>query len=185
MEGQPSVSLESRVAKVEGQLSQLVSTVESFINASDNWRNDITKALGKLTENISDKTRPNLGIMASWAAVVIAFIVAVGAPILAASRRDAERHDQGIRDLDTKLQREYSLMNENVETKVKNLNDLSKERHETAMKENDKVWDWIKWQAQSDLEELRQRRLKDAENKTSQLRNEILKSQEAAPVTKR
>lgn len=156
------MSLESRVAKVEGQLSQLVTTVTDFVSTSTSWRNDVSNAINRLTENISDRTRPNLGIMASWAAVVIAFIVAVGTPIQMNARRESDRHETALVAMDLKLQREYQLMDQKTAADVANLNAISKERHDTVMHENEKNWDWLKWQTQSDLQELRDRRLKDA-----------------------
>lgn len=152
-------SLDARVAKLEGQLSQLVSTVTDFIGASDNWRGEISNAIARLGENISERTRPNLGIMASWAAVVIAIISAVSLPMFANASKESSRHDQNIRDLDVKLQREYQLMSDKIVQAVENVNSRSMERHVEAIKETDRVWDWIKWQAQADLEELRTRRL--------------------------
>lgn len=155
-----SQSLESRVAKLEGQLSQLVATVTEFIGASEIWRNDISKTINKLGESLADKTRPNLGVMASWAGVVIAIIGAVALPMASNSSKESARHDVAIRDLDTKLQREYQLMSDKITQSVENVNSRSAERHLEAVKESDRNWEWIKWQTQAELEELRQRRLK-------------------------
>lgn len=153
-------SLDSRVAKLEGQLSQLVSTVTDFIGASDTWRGEISGAINRLGENISERTRPNLGIMASWAAVVLGIVSAVSVPMFANAAKESTRHDQSIRDLDAKLQREYQLMSDKIVQAVENVNSRSVERHVEAVKESDRNWDWIKWQTQADLEELRIRRNK-------------------------
>lgn len=168
MEGSPTVSLEARVAKLEGQLSQLVSTVTDFISASETWRKDISGAIGRVSEHVAERTRPNLSIMAAWAGIVLMIVAAIATPMQINGRRESDRHEKAIESLDTKLQREYQLMNDKTAQSVENLNGLSKERHETASKYTanvqtnvDKLWEWVNAQAQADMNELRQRRMRD------------------------
>lgn len=161
MSDRPSASMETRVAKLEGQLSQLVSTVSSFIDSSENWRGEISRSLGKLSENISEKTRPNLHTMAVWAAIVLSVIGMVSTPCAFFVIREMNRQDKVSENLDAKLQREFTLMQQNTIDRMESVNRSSQERHEVVSKRVDAMESWKSDQIRSDLDELRARRLKD------------------------
>lgn len=174
MEGQPSVqnSLESRVGKLEGQLSQLVTTVTDFVDKSESWRGSVSRDINKLTENISDRTRPNLSLYLSFAGlgvtVIVAFIALLG---FFFTREMARGHDDYIRQselgrqdykaLDDKLQREFQLMVNNAEQKYQEADKNSKERNENVKRDLDSLRGWQNSSDDADRTELRARRLKD------------------------
>lgn len=174
MEGQPSAqnSLESRVGKLEGQLSQLVTTVTDFVDRSENWRGSLSRDISKLSENISERTRPNLTLYVSFAAlavsVIIAFISLLGVFF---SREQTQVRDgvgkveQRSRDdyksLDDKLQREFALMQANAEQKYLEADRNSKERNENVNRDIATLRSWQNSVDDADRAELRSRRLKD------------------------
>lgn len=174
MEGQPSSqnSLESRVGKLEGQLSQLVTTVTDFVDKSEGWRSGLSRDINKLTENISDRTRPNLSLYLSFAGlgvtVIVAFIALLG---FFFTREMARGHDDYIRQselgrqdyiaLDNKLQREFQLMVSNAEQKYQEADKNSKERNENVKRDLDSLRSWQDSSDNADRDELRARRLKD------------------------
>lgn len=171
MEG-PQSSLESRVGKLEGQLSQLVTTVTDFVDKSEGWRSGLSRDINKLTENISDRTRPNLSLYLSFAGlgvtVIVAFIALLG---FFFTREMARGHDDYIRQselgrqdyiaLDNKLQREFQLMVNNAEQKYQEADKNSKERNENVKRDLDSLRSWQDSSDNADRDELRARRLKD------------------------
>lgn len=174
MEGQPSAqnSLESRVGKLEGQLSQLVTTVTDFVDKSENWRGSLSRDISKLSENISDRTRPNLTLYVSFAAlavsVIIAFISLLGVFFSREQtqvREGVAKVEQRARDdfkaLDDKLQREFQLMVNNAEQKYQDADKNSKERNENVNRDISTLRSWQNSVDDADRAELRARRLKD------------------------
>lgn len=169
--------LETRVAHIEGQISQLVTAIEQSAKISEqnartaeHWRENISAEIQNLGNRLTDKTAPNFGTMAAWAAVIVAVIFGISTPILSnmseTSKRDREDMHRMFSDLDIKLQREFSLSLETAKQGIANLNDLSKERHEQAVKLADRNLDRIHRledvrdaQADADMKELRERRM--------------------------
>lgn len=172
MTASPPSSLESRVGKLEGQLSQLVNTVTDFVDKSEGWRSNLSKDINKLNENISDRTRPNLTLYISFASlsvgVIFAFIALLG---FFFSREQAQARDtvakveqrgrDDFKSLDDKLQREFQLMVNNAEQKYQEADKNSKERNENVKRDLDALRTWQNSSDDADRSELRARRLKD------------------------
>lgn len=168
----PQNSMESRVGKLEGQLSQLVTTVTDFVDKSENWRGSLSRDISKLSENISDRTRPNLTLYVSFAAlavsVIIAFISLLGVFFSREQtqvREGVAKVEQRARDdfkaLDEKLQREFQLMVNNAEEKYQDADKNSKERNENVNRDISTLRSWQNSVDDADRAELRARRLKD------------------------
>lgn len=172
MDETPQNSMESRVGKLEGQLSQLVTTVTDFVDKSENWRGSLSRDISKLSENISDRTRPNLTLYVSFAAlavsVIIAFISLLGVFFSREQtqvREGVAKVEQRARDdfkaLDDKLQREFQLMVNNAEQKYQDADKNSKERNENVNRDISTLRSWQNSVDDADRAELRSRRLKD------------------------
>lgn len=168
----PQNSLESRVGKLEGQLSQLVTTVTDFVDKSENWRGSLSRDISKLSQNISDRTRPNLTLYVSFAAlavsVIIAFISLLGVFFSREQtqvRESVSKVEQRSRDdfkaLDDKLQREFQLMVNNAEQKYQDADKNSKERNDNVNRDISTLRSWQNSVDDADRAELRARRLKD------------------------
>ena len=154
--------LESRVAKLEGIVNQLADTVHDDIANSEKWRRSITSEIHELSE----KSAPNLSVMAAWAGVVIAFVVAAASPIGFFLMRDSQRHDKTLESLDTKLQREATLISQRTDEQIKGLKEGTDGRFNErlvlikALEDRvGRVQEFSSKQIQSDLDELRQRRM--------------------------
>lgn len=151
------------MARVEGQIEQLVSAVDGFTKASEHWREGVSKDIKALSSRIADSTRPN----AAWAGVVISFIMAVATPVAFFVIREMNRSEANIVALDVKLQREQQLIEQKLTQEVANVDRASRERHESAKvlidMDRDRLIRLEHWQdewLQAELQELRQRRQK-------------------------
>lgn len=162
----------SKVAALEGEFRQHVSAVNAFVEATSRWQHDFSKSTEEWRRELSDKidglnrdTRPNFGLMAQWAGIVLSIIALVSTPI-------AYHFNSAITGLDLKLQKEYTLVNEATKERVgalqKDFEDIkekgspvTRERLTNLEGKSDVMWANIL----EDLKELRQRRLKDANEK--------------------
>ena len=172
-------NLETRVAKIEGVVSQLTESIGNFITASDRWRSEVRSELHALSE----KTAPNFSTMAGWSGILLTVIGMVATPCCYFVIREMERQEIVSRELDTKLQREQSLVAEKLKSEsdslrgelhdVKELGSpVTRERLgriEATLSGNSgkisRLEEWSDGQIKDDLEELRQRRLRDTAKK--------------------
>lgn len=111
--------------------------------------------------------------MAAWAAVVLTILGLVGTPIGYFALREADRKDKLVEALDIKLQREFALSLETAKQAAQNIDNNSKERHESVVRLVDtlgsRIWTLEQWnqdRVKSDLEELRQWRIKTDKGET-------------------
>lgn len=189
MESQP---LESRVAKMEGQLATLVTNVKDFIAASETWRNEVSRDF----KTVARDQRPNHSVLAVWTGVILTIIGMAAAPTTYFFTREMSRQDKSIENLDIKLQREATLMVENTTSAIKNvgeattaaiknLNEISKERHEAVVKDVDEAKERQRDRDKEDRQELMQRRLKESSLSDEQLRSAIRSEimRQRAPVS--
>lgn len=161
-------SIEPRVARLEGELEQLVAAVNSLAKSTSTWQSEFAHTTEEWRREVSTKidglnreTRPNVGLMAQWAGVVLSIIALVSTPI-------AFHFNDKISTLDAKLQKEYGLVNDSMKEKVdslriqfdevqKNGSPITRER----LAKSEVLDEITKHQLLADLEELHQRRLKD------------------------
>lgn len=162
-------NLAPRVLSLEKQLG-------NFIKASEEWRVDISRDIRALSEKISDKTAPNLGTMAGWAGVVSAVILGIVTLITTqqyeSARRDREESRHSLESESAKyaialgaLRGEFTDIKENGSpvTRDRLARLESRVDFNTVRMDQSKAWD--EYQVKSDLEELRTRRLREAEKK--------------------
>ncbi len=150
MNDQKSNSPKQDIGEFVAQSKQNAKTLESL---SEQIQEGL-KELGRRIDRISERSGPNLALLAMWSAILLTIIAMVSAPI-------GFFFWNAILSLDTKLQKEYSLSIETTMQGLKNLNEISKERHDVAMKGIDRVQEWQNAQIRSDMDELRQRRMRD------------------------
>ncbi len=96
-----SIHLEPRVSRLEGELAQLVTTVGDLTHSMETWQRDIS---GKI-DRISDRSRPDFGLMAQWSGIILLIIGMIAAPI-------GYYFNTNMTQLDNKLQKEYQLVTE-------------------------------------------------------------------------
>lgn len=137
--------LEPRVARLEGGMEQVVSTLEKVV-----------KSVDAVSEKVDRKTSPNRGDQIATIAVFLTFLGMVAW--------------MGVREsdaLDTRLQREMRQVNDTTLERINSLDTRSAQRHEEVMllaeRSHEDVntlraheWDLVK----ADLDELRARRMK-------------------------
>lgn len=162
-------------------MSEVITEVGEFIAQSKqnaeslrSLRADFTTAIDSLrsaVERIGDKlntaTRPNISTFVSICGVMVGIISLIGGVI-------GFFLWNAIVGLDTKLQKEFQLSITTATQAVENVNSRSLERHEAVSKAVDRIHTWEDSHDAADLEELRQRRLKDVS--TSDLREQIKKA---------
>lgn len=149
MSDQPTPAhMEPRVARLEGAMETLVDSVDK-----------VTRAVSTLSDKVDTRTAPNFTVMLALAGVVLTIVGMVAAPCAWFVVHELARAEQGQRDLDTKLQREFTLMNETVAASVRSIDSASASRHVDAVARVEKLESWRDAQVRDDLEELRQRRI--------------------------
>ncbi len=167
--------LETRVGKIEGQLESLVDSVNIFVKSQGETNRSLTEgqernkaAILSRIDDVSKQAAPNMANMAAWATVVISVVVALGALTGFFYLREQDRNTKAIEALDVKLQREYVLMTDTMKEQVANVDRQSKERREEAQHlfevNHTDILALQKWNQENtlmDLQELRQRRLRD------------------------
>jgi hypothetical protein len=158
----------SKVAALEGEFRQHVAAVNSFVEATSRWQHDFTQStdnwrreLSAKIDSINRDSRPNYGAWIQFAGILLSIIFFVSVPI-------AYHFNSAILGLDLKLQKEYNLINETTKEKVaslqKNFDDI-KQNGSPVTRERlvrlESVAAAVQAGIIADLEELRQRRLKD------------------------
>lgn len=155
---------ESPITEVGEFIAQSKQNAESlralrsdFTSAIDSLRN----AIERIGDRLNTATRPNISTFVSICGVMLTVISLVGGIIGFFLWHAIEQGNTNIINLDLKLQREFQLAIQTGDAKTTSLNELSKERYERVMHESDALREWQRLRDQADLEELRQRRLKD------------------------
>lgn len=129
-------------------LEPRVSSLETAMRGVADDLKVVSTTLTTLSEKLDTKTAPNFQTLISLAAVILTIIGAVAAPCAWFVVHEMARQDTNLRDMDTKLQNEYRLMD-----------NTSAARHADAVSRVEKLERWRDEQIKSDLEELRQRRM--------------------------
>lgn len=131
---------------------------------------ELAKGIDRLRDGIYAASRPNFSNFAAFAGVILSVIIAISTPIGFFVWDKITEQAKSTTSLDEKLQREFKLSIETATQKSEAINTASRERHEQANRDADLIRSEIKdlrdWQnvlIRSDLEELRQRRLKAAQ----------------------
>ena len=119
---------------------------------------EVRDAIENLAARIAKSTTPDWQAMGIWAGIALTIVFGVMTPIL-------YFQNERIKELDTKLQKEFSLALETQKAGLENLNVVNRERHQDAIKlvEANAVRiqnfrEWTDSQIRDDLQELRQRR---------------------------
>lgn len=139
-----SVSLVSRVSKIEGQVSALTETVNNFVNASETWRRDFAAEVRGIASSVTDRTQPNTSLMFAVIVGICAFFFT----------REMGRSHEDFMGLDSKLQREFALMIENTQQKYAEIDSKSKERHESVKEDINDLTSWQRDRDREDRQEL-------------------------------
>ena len=137
--------LEGRISRVEGEIAQIVASVKDLTKSVTSLHGDIAE----LSNRLSDKTAPNFSLLASWSGILLTIIGMVAAPVGYFVIREIERQSQVSVQLDTKLQKESSLVSDKMLAEfnaihrelddVKNLGSpVTRER--LAKNESDALW---------------------------------------------
>lgn len=162
-------ALGARVRSVEEIFKHfLENTFKTYLEGDAAWKS-------VMSAKIDTIAKPNLTLLVAVLSLVaivgLAVLNGVSGKIDANDRRQTEadsRHTHESEKLDERLQREYNLANATIKSEVDALNRISKERHEEAVAQiraNSerlmKMEDWDRERTKSDLEELRQRRMRD------------------------
>ncbi len=138
---------------------------------------ELRKAIGGLSQSLSAETKPNFSVMAAWAGVLLSIVAMVAAPI-------AYYFNHSVEAIDSKLQKEYELVNATMMERVNGLKaallemdirlqreflaantDVKKtadvltatwaERHKDLIAHVDRLEGWTDERTKADLEELR------------------------------
>lgn len=167
-ESTPS-SVAARVRSLEDIFKHfLENTFKTFLEQDAAWKS-------VMAAKIDTISKPNLTLLVAVLSLValigLAILNGVNGKIDSGDRRQTEsdaRHTHDSEKLDERLQREYNLANATIKSEVDALNRISKERHDTAIaasKQNSEriseLEQWDREKTKSDLEELRQRRMRD------------------------
>lgn len=154
--------LEPRVARLEGELEQLVTTVNSLARSMDNWQRD----MGQKIDGLAKDNKTDFGLMAQWAGIVLTLVAMVAAPI-------AYHFNKSLDALDHKLQKEYALVNDTTRERLDGLkaqfldvqingSPLTRDRLSKLETQVAGLSIYQATETTRALDELHQRRLKDA-----------------------
>lgn len=149
------------------EIGEFIAQSKQNADALKTLRNEFQEGLSRLgdrIERIADRTKLNFAPLFAFAAILLTVIGMVATPIGFFVWTSIQDNRTLTKDLDTKLQREFSLALETASSKSENINQQSKERHETAMNRIAGVEAWNTARINSDLEELRQRRMRDGDH---------------------
>lgn len=102
------------LGQVFAQSQQNAERLTELSNNVGKAVDELRGAIERLGTRLSTATAPNMMLMASWAGVLLSVIAMIAAPI-------AYHFNHSIEQLDLKLQKEYTLVNETVSEKVSSL----------------------------------------------------------------
>jgi len=140
---------------------------------------NISQKLDLMIDKLGQQQRPQYGLIISLASFLTLILGAWGTALVLPVKNDAihlqeqlnsfERiYERNHIELDNKLQKEFSLSLEGTKNGLTAVNESSRERHDDAIKQIEhmnsrveRIENWQDDQAKADLQELRQRRMKD------------------------
>jgi hypothetical protein len=167
---------EIELGQVFEQSRQNAKQIETLHEEFSLLRRDLSAAINALGDRLSTATAPNFSTLAAWATVVIMIIGMVAAPVAFHFNSGIQHLDQKLQkeytlisdaqrqsiiELDTRLQREFLTANQAVRDTASVLKEHWSERHQDLMLRTSRLEDWQRDTIRGDLDELRQRRLKD------------------------
>lgn len=150
---------------------------KEFTSAMSEFRNAIDRLGGRLNTAMA----PNFSTWIGWAGIILAVIGMVAAPVAYYFNHSIESIDtklqkeytlindtmnqrvsaqkEALIELDSRLQREFNLANEYIRTTATVLKTTWDERHVDLANRVTAIESWNSERVKSDLEELRQRRM--------------------------
>ena len=106
--------IDARVGKLEGEVEQVVTAVALLVKSVDGFRREFGEDMKMLSERVADKTAPNFATMAAWGAILLTIIGMVATPCGYFIIREMARQDAISVALDSKLQREQTLVADKI-----------------------------------------------------------------------
>lgn len=146
------------IAQSKQNAESLRALRADFATAIDSLRS----AVERLGDRLNTATRPNISTFVSICGVMLTVISLVGGIIGFFLWNAIQQGNTNTTNVDIKVQREFTLAIQTVDTRASSINELSKERHERAMREIDSLRQWQNASDDADRTELRSRRLRDA-----------------------
>jgi len=163
------------------QIQEQSERLDSFGRSLDHLRETVTMGFSEIKDRVNLSGQPNFQTLASWAGILLGIIGLISAPI-------AYHFNHTIESLDSKLQKEYTLINETMAEKVGSqkrsldeldsrlqrefltsqdfikqtaitLNQTLEKRHEEVVGRINRLETWTLDSIRGDLEELRKRRM--------------------------
>lgn len=154
----------SDVTNSEG-IGEFIAQSKQNAEALKNLRQEFSDGMARLgdrIERIADRTKLNFMPLIAFSAVLLTVCGMVATPIGYFMMRLIDHNAMAVKELDEKLQREFKLSIETATQKTEGVNQQSKERHDEAMAWINQISVKQTKVDDSDREELRQRRMKDA-----------------------
>jgi hypothetical protein len=152
--------LEPRVKSLEDSVKGLQSSIADVSSKID-------RIAGTLFDRVNEASKPNMANLAAWAMVVLGVVGLVGSLMGFFTIREFNRQDHELESLDSKLQREYTLINATTAGQIASVDKNSLERHDDAISalnrivtKLDRLQEFQDSQVKADLQELRERRAK-------------------------
>lgn len=148
-------TIDSRVSKLEGIIQQVAESVES---------------IARQVDRVATAQKPNTMNMVATLTLVLGIVGTIGTLVGIFLFREMDSNANAYKELDGKLQREYTLINATTAQQIENVNKASLERHDDALAalnrvvtKIDRMQAFTDSQVEADLNELRQRRMKQAQ----------------------
>lgn len=99
----PESQIESRVARIEGELEQLASAVTSLAASTSTFQRDLSTKI----DNLSNAAHPNMSLMIQWAGVLLTIIALTATPI-------AWHYNTVIKDVETASQKDDKALRDEI-----------------------------------------------------------------------
>lgn len=158
------MSNETESASQKHDIGEFIAQSKQNADALKTLRNEFQEGLSRLgdrIERIADRTKLNFTPLFAFAAILLTVIGMVATPIGFFVWTSIQDNRSLTHELDAKLQREFTLALETATSKAEGINQQSRERHEEVMSRVVQLENWSNSRTNSDLEELRQRRMRD------------------------
>ena len=147
-----------QLGEVFQQSKNNAKEIEQLREDLGTFARDIRNAIENVSSRLANAGRPNYSALRVAVTTLIAFISLIGY----FEQREMDRNTQAIRELDVKLQREFSLVADKTEQRVAEVNRSYSERHVDALDRIAALKSFNDSWVQNELSELRQRRLNDS-----------------------
>jgi len=167
---------EIELGQVFAQSQQNAKQIETLHEEFGLLRRELSTSINALGDRLSAATAPNFATLAAWGGVLLGIIGMVAAPVAYHFNNGIQQLDtklqkeytlisdaqrQSIVDLDTRLQREFTTANQTTRDTAAVLKEHWNDRHLDLIGRTSRLEDWQRDSIRADLDELRQRRLKD------------------------